>query len=97
MKKRKGMNIYRLERLDKVIEGDAVDLEFMGIDATQVRAALTNGKTYLGYTISIIGKVEKVEKKKRKLDVESFNSYALMEHKTYGQLQQEETLGRIIV
>lgn len=95
MKKRKGMSIYRLESPEKIIEGDAVDLEHMGIDSCQVRAAVSSGKRYLGYKCTVIGKVEKVTPVK-KYNVEQFDLFARNEGKNYAQLQLEETMGRII-
>ena len=97
MIKRVGMNIYRLEKDGEIIDGDAYDLIMMGIDADQVRNACRQKKPYLGYVCTVIGKLTKPEEPKQEVikpTVVDFEALARTEHKTYGQLQIEETLGR---
>lgn len=98
MKKRNGMNIYRLERDgEEPIVGDAADLYDLGLDVDQVRNNCAAGKKYLGYTITVVGKriLEPDKKPKSKnLNLDQFAKIADSESKSYGDLQLEEFLGR---
>ena len=99
------MKIFRLEAdWGEVIEGDASDLEALGFDSSQVRFAVSTQKPYLGYVCRVVGVREKSvsdpeqepEKKIKKVKLDDFSKLADTEKKSYGQLQLEETLGRVI-
>lgn len=99
--------IYRLERYGQVIEADATELELKGFDTSQVRTAVSRNKTYLGYTITVIGEkkvtdevFETVEHRGeydyRKGKLQKFYDQALAMGKSYAQAQLEETMGRVL-